>query len=443
MKIPSPLKPILAKSSPALVAIFAALATFCTYSCMYAFRKPFTAATFDGLSFAGVQLKILLVIAQLIGYTLSKFLGIKIVSEMKQQYRAVFIVGLIVFAGVMLLIFPLMPTPLNIVFMFLNGVPLGMVWGLVFSYIEGRRATEFMGSVLAVSFIFSSGFVKSVGKWLMNDIHVSQFWMPVATASIFLLPMLIFVFLLEQIPDPSLADKANRTERLPMTKTERREFIRHFLPGIIVLVLSYVLLSIIRDFRDNFVADIWKELGFNDASIFTKTETPVSVAILACMSLIMLVRNNFRALQLNHLMVALGFLLTGISTYGYVHMGISAQTWMILNGTGLYLGYIPFNVVFFERLIAAARKPANVGFLIYIADSFGYLGSIFVLLFKNFGHAEMSYGNFFINALYIGSVAGVILTLFSFIYFNNKIHPSTVAAEAAAASAKNQMVVNE
>jgi Family of unknown function (DUF5690) len=421
MKFPAPLRPYLEKSPAGVTAVFAAIVAFCTYSCMYAFRKPFTAATFDGLTYAGVQLKILLVIAQLIGYTLSKFMGIRIVSEMKHNYRAVSIIGLILFSGAMLVIFPLVPTPLNIFFMFLNGVPLGMVWGLVFSYIEGRRATEFMGSVLAISFIFSSGFVKSAGKWLMNDWHINQFWMPAATGALFALPMVLFVFLLEQIPAPSASDVASRTERLPMNGTERREFVMHFLPGIIVLVLTYVLLSIIRDFRDNFAADIWKQLGFNDAGIFTATETPISVAILACMSLIMLVRNNFRALQLNHFMVITGFLITGLATYAYVHGSITAKLWMILNGLGLYLGYIPFNVVFFERLIASARKPANVGFLIYIADSFGYLGSIFLLLFKNFGHADLSYASFFISALYIVSLTGIILTVLSLLYFNRKI----------------------
>ena len=411
----------LAKSHWTVTAVFAALVTFGLYSCMYAFRKPFTVATFDGLTYAGVKFKILLVIAQLIGYTLSKFMGIKIVSEMKQNFRALSIMGLIIFAWLMLLLFPIVPEPLQIVTLFLNGIPLGLVWGLVFSYIEGRRATEFMGSVLAVSFIFSSGFVKSVGKWLMNDEGISQFWMPFATGAVFLIPMLLFVFLIEQIPPPSAEDVALRTERLPMTQKERSDFVMHFLPGIVMLVLTYVLLSVIRDFRDNFMADIWKGLGNNDASIFTATETPISVAILGLMSLLMLVRNNFRSLQLNHVMVIAGFLITGVSTYGYTHQHVSAETWMILNGLGLYLGYIPFNVVFFERLIAAARKPANVGFLIYIADSFGYLGSICVLLFKNFGHSEMSYGNFFINALYIVSVVGVVLTLFSLVYFNRKI----------------------
>lgn len=424
----------LENAPPAVLPIFAAIAAFCTYSCMYAFRKPFTAATFDGLTYAGVQLKILLVIAQLIGYTLSKFLGIRIVSEMKHKHRATSIIGLIAFSGLALLAFPFLPAPLNILCLFFNGIPLGMVWGLVFSYIEGRKATEFMGSVLAISFIFSSGFVKSIGKWLMKEMHVDQFWMPVATGAIFLLPMLLFVFLLEQVPPPSADDIAQRTERQPMTAKERSDFLKHFLPGIIVLVVTYMLLSVIRDFRDNFVADIWKELGFNDPSIFTETETPISVAILALMSLLMVVRNNFRALQFNHLMVMAGFFIAGISTYGYMHQMLSAKMWMILNGLGLYLGYIPFNIVFFERLIAAARKPANVGFLIYVADSFGYLGSIVVLLFKNFGHAEMSYGNFFIQALYLVSIGGVLLTTFSLIYFTNKIGKEH-AAEMKAANA--------
>lgn len=421
MNLATPMKIRLERSPVILTSVFAALAAFCTYSCMYAFRKPFTAATFDGLTYAGIHLKILFVIAQLIGYTLSKFMGIRLVSEMKHHSRALSIVGLIAFAGLMLVGFALTPAPFNIFFMFMNGVPLGMVWGLVISYIEGRRSSEFMGSVLAISFIFSSGFVKSVGKWLMNDMGVSEFWMPAATGAIFLLPMLSFVLMLEQIPAPTAEDKAMRTERLPMTKAERKEFISHFLPGIVLLVLVYALLSVIRDFRDNFVADIWKELGFNDSTIFTKTETPISLAILFAMSLLMIVRNNFRALQISHYMVGVGFVIVGISTYAYMQHSITAPNWMVLNGLGLYLGYIPFNVVFFERLIAAARKPANVGFLIYIADSFGYLGSIAVLLFKNFGTSDMSYGNFFINALYVVSAAGVVLTLLSFIYFSRKI----------------------
>ncbi len=420
MTIPS-WKATLAKQPTALVAVYAALVAFCTYSCMYAFRKPFTAATFDGLFIWGFKYKDMLIIAQLIGYTFSKFAGIKIVAEMKGGNRGFSILILIAMATVALLFFGITPAPYNILFMFLNGVPLGMIWGIAFSYLEGRKATEFMGSVMAVSFIFSSGFVKSVGKWLLNDWHVSELWMPLLTGLIFLLPILLFVFLLEQTPEPTAEDVAHRSERRPMSADERKDYIREYLPGIIVLVVAYVMLTIIRDFRDNFAADIWKEIGFNDAGIFTTTEIPVSLAILGCMSLLILVKDNLLALQINHWMVAAGFIISGSSTWFYANGWLSAYWWMVLNGLGLYLGYVPFNVVFFERKIAAIRKPANVGFLMYVADSFGYLGSIGILLYKNFGAGNITYSSFFIHGLYVVSAIGVVFMLASLIYFNKKI----------------------
>jgi len=413
-------KSALSRSHPAAVAVFAALAAFCTYSCMYAFRKPFTAATFDGLYYAGLKYKDLLIITQLIGYTLSKFLGIKIVAEMKSRNRGFNVLLLIIVAAVSLFLFGITPAPYNIIFMFMNGIPLGMVWGIVFSFLEGRRATEFMGSVMAVSFIFSSGFVKSVGKFLMNS-GISEFWMPLLTGLIFIVPMLLFVFLLEQIPDPTPEDIAHRSERKPMNSEERRAFVKEYLPGIVVLVIAYVMLTIIRDFRDNFAADIWKELGFTDASIFTETEIPISLAILASMSMLIVIKNNLLAFRINHWIVALGFVIAGGSTFLFMQNILSAYWWMVLNGFGLYLGYVLFNVVFFERKIAAIRKPANVGFLIYIADSFGYLGSMFIILFKNFGTKDILYSNFFIQALYAVSIIGIVFMALSLFYFNKKL----------------------
>ncbi len=411
----------LSLANPALLAVYAALAAFFTYSCMYAFRKPFTAATFDGIYLAGLKYKDVLIVAQLLGYTLSKFLGIKIVAEMKNRSRGLNILLLVTLAAISLFLFALTPAPYNIVFMFANGIPLGMVWGIVFSYIEGRRATEFMGSVMAVSFIFSSGLVKRVGRSLMDGFHVSQFWMPFLTALIFAVPMLLFVFLLEQIPAPHADDIAHRSERAPMSAPERRDFVKSFLPGIVLLVVAYVMLTIIRDFRDNFAADIWKEYGYSNASVFTDSEVPVSIVILVCISLLIVIKDNLRALQVNHLMVATGFVIAGGATWLFTHHTISAFWWMVLNGTGLYLGYVPFNVVFFERKIAAIRRPANVGFLMYIADSFGYLGSMGVLLFKNFGAAQTGYADFFVSALYIVCITGLVFMILSLFYFNRKI----------------------
>ena len=71
-----------------IFSLYATVAAFCTYACMYAFRKPFTAASFEGFEYWGVELKTLLIISQVFGYTLSKFMGIKVVSEMTPGRRA-------------------------------------------------------------------------------------------------------------------------------------------------------------------------------------------------------------------------------------------------------------------------------------------------------------------------------------------------------------------
>ncbi len=204
------------------ISVYAAIAAFGVYFCMYAFRKPFTASGFEGLSFGHISYKVWLVTAQVIGYALSKFYGIRFISGMQLHRRASTIVLLIVVAWMMLLLLAIVPAPYNIVFLLLNGFPLGMVWGLVFSYLEGRRSTEFMGAVLSISFIFSSGVVKSVGKVLMVGHSVNEFWMPFFTGALFVFPLLLFTWLLDQVPPPSAEDVRLRAERRPMTAVEEK-----------------------------------------------------------------------------------------------------------------------------------------------------------------------------------------------------------------------------
>ena len=60
-------------------SLYAALVAFLTYASVYAYRKPFTVASFDGIHFWGVPYQTLLVIAQVFGYMASKFFGIKFI----------------------------------------------------------------------------------------------------------------------------------------------------------------------------------------------------------------------------------------------------------------------------------------------------------------------------------------------------------------------------
>jgi hypothetical protein len=93
---------------------------------------------------------------------------------------------------------------------------------------------------------------------------------------------------------------------------------------------------------------------------------------------------------------------------------------MTLVGLGLYMTYIPFNCIFFDRLIATFRYPGNVGFLIYVADAFGYLASVAVLITKEILHVKLQWVSFYSQGVIFLSVAGIVGTFISLIYFSKR-----------------------
>lgn len=400
-----------------VITLMGAIAAFGTYTCMYAFRKGFSAATFEGMQYLHIDYKVWLVISQLIGYTLSKFYGIKFIAELKHNQRLRAIFGLIGFAWFALLLFAIIPAPYNIICLFLNGFPLGMIWGLVFSYLEGRKTTEFMAAVLSVSLIFGSGFVKTRGRDLMTSFHISEFWMPFLTGALFAIPLIIFVFFLELMPEPTPEDIKLRTKRSPMNGEERKRFLQRFLPGIILTLIIYILLTVMRDIRDNFEVEIWRGLGNKDNSIFAKTDSIISIVVLISMSLLILIKRNLKAFTVIHLMIIGGCFLICVGTILFNLGIIDAKLWMTMAGLGLYLGYVPYNAIFFERMIATFHYKSNVGFIIYVSDSIGYLGSVAILLFKEFGNSTISWVAFFKMGVMVVGVIGGICAILSLIYF--------------------------
>ena len=404
-----------------VVTICASLIAFLAYSSVYAYRKPFTVATFEGIGYWNISYQTLLIISQVIGYMLSKFAGIKFIAELKSLGR--FRTGIILTgtAWLCLLGFGLVPAPWGILFMFINGFLLGFMWGVIFSYLEGRRTTDLMGAVLAVSFIFAGGFTRSVAKWLMVEWDVLEKWMPFFTGLVFVIPLLLFLFLLEKIPPPDEADKKERTVRVPMNAESRKLFLKTFGIGLVIVSITYLFLTVMRDIRDNYMANIWNELGYGtDYSIFTKTETNTSLLVLLTMGLLVLIRKNIRALAMVHIVIAAGFLIAGISSLLFINGRMDGAIWMQLVSLGLYMGYIPFNCIFFERLIASFRIAGNVGFLIYFADAFGYLGSVTVMLIKEFARLRLNWSEFYSHGVVIGSLLGLAGTIFSLMYFTRR-----------------------
>ena len=411
----------LQKQSQHFIAFYLGVAGFSTYFCMYAFRKPFTAADFQGITLWGVDYKIVLVIAQVLGYATAKGLGIKIVSEVLPQKRAKNILLMIAFAGINLLFFALIKPPYNCIFMFLNGLCLGMVYGLVFSFLEGREITEILGAGLAISFIVSSGIVKSMGKYFINN-GINEYWMPFWTGLIFFPLLLISVYALSVAPEPTKIDRKERSVRLPMNSDARKDFLKKYGFGLISLIIVYVLMTILRDIRDNFGVEIWREMGVLDASIFTKTESLIGLVICILTALMYFVKDHKMAFYLNHLMIFVGCLIILISTILFQNHAINSFGWTVFLGIGLYMAYVPYNGMLFDRLLAVLKEKANVGFLFYLADFSGYLATVFILIYQNFGTQKISWLSFLTDLAQILPIVCIISITVSFFYFNRKLN---------------------
>lgn len=413
----------LESANPILFTAVAGLAGFAAYFSMYAFRKPFSVALFaavPGWRFA-LDYKIALVLAQVLGYALSKLIGVKIIAEITPQKRATAILGLIALSWLALLLFALVPAPWNVMAMFLNGLPLGLIWGLVFGFMEGRRTSEVLGAILCASFIVASGAVKSVGKLLMDDWNVSAFWMPAAAGALFFPLLGASVWVLSQLPAPSRQDESARVRRAPMDGAARARFLQRYGLGIVLLVLAYILITAIRDFRDNFAAEIWTSLGYGQAAaVFTATEFPVAILSLTVLGVIIIVRDNSRALLVIHGVIFIGLMLLGLTTLAFQAGLLSPLAWMIASGAGLYMAYVPFNAMLFDRLIAASGTIGAAGFLIYVADASGYLGSCALLVWRNFGLVQLNWPQVFAAIAYGVSTFGMLLIAFSAFYFFRK-----------------------
>ena len=417
----------LARANPIVFTAVAGLAGFSAYFSMYAFRKPFTAATFEavpGWTFA-LDYKIALVVAQVAGYALSKFIGIKVISELSPSRRGGAILGLIGASWLALVGFAVIPAPWNVAMLFLNGLPLGMIWGLVFGYMEGRRVSEALGAILCTSFILSSGVVKSVGAWLVHAQHVDRFWMPAAAGAVFMPLLLASVWLLGQLPPPSPEDEALRVRRGPMNGAERAAFLSAYWPGVALLTVAYILLTAFRDFRDNFAAELWTAMGYgHESGVFSQSELPVAVVALGALACVMAVRDNLKALLAIHTIVVIGFILLGMSAWAFEAHLISPLMFMIAAGAGLYMAYTPFNAMLFDRLVAVSGRVATAGFLIYVADASGYMGSVALLIWRNFGAVKMDWLRFFILSAYATSIVGAVLSSAAAYYFLRKAQAS-------------------
>lgn len=396
------------------------IAAFGCYFCVYGFRKPFTAGTYEEQFFLGIHWKSILISSQIAGYMLSKWFGIFFVSSITWEKRAKAIIMSILVAELALLGFGLVPKPYNLIFLLLNGLPLGMIFGYIQGFLEGKKNTELFIAALGSSFILADGVSKSVGVSLLNW-GVAENWMPFAAGLLYALPFLFFVWMLTQIPRPTAQEVADRAERQPMTQKDRIELVKQLWPGIITISLLYLFASLLRGIRSDFAPEIWHYLGYDGVpSIYSQTEIWVTVGILVINGSLVLIKRNYLAFFISLSAIATGYLLLVIAGLWGVH-SMNSFWLIVLTGFGIYLPYLTITTSVFERMIAITRHKANIGFLMYIVDSIGYLGYNVLLIAAGFIFPNWNLPQLFFSWITILGFAGLALSAGSWIYFKGKL----------------------
>lgn len=369
------------KVNDVLFILWAGGAALLSYSLVYALRKPYTAASFDGIEVFGMDYKVVVTMIQILGYLLAKFIGIKLISELKKEDRFSFFLGSVLFAELSLLLFGLIPAPYNISAMFLNGLSLGCMWGVIFSFLEGRRVTDLLVSLLGVSIVISSGASKSIGLFVMNELHVDVFWMPAIVGAIAIPFLVLMAYMLKKLPPPTKEDIELRTERVTLNSEERKALFKRYTPILLLLFTGNLLLLVLRDIKEDFLVNI---IDMSDQSswLFAQVDGVVTVVILGLFALLTFFRNNFNVIIGLLLMVVVSCIFMSYISYNYEILQLSTVAWLFVQSLTLYISYLAFQTIFFERFIACFKIKGNVGFFIAIIDFIGYAGTVLFLLGK-------------------------------------------------------------
>lgn len=380
--------------SDLLFILWAGGAALLSYSLVYALRKPYTAAAFEGLEFFHMDYKVAVTIVQILGYLIAKFAGIKLISELKKETRFRFIVLASILAELALVGFWLLPAPYNLLVMFFNGLALGCMWGVIFSFIEGRRVTDLLASMLGVSIVFSSGTAKSIGLFVMNTLHIDQFLMPALIGGAALPLLLLLGYSLSRLPQPDEHDIASKSKRETLNGKQRWELFRQYMPMLTLLLAANFLLVILRDIKEDFLVNIFDVSSYS-SWIFARIDSIVTLIILGIFGLMMFVKSNIKSLMLLLSMVIAGSVVMGITSFGYNSIQFGPLSWLFIQSLCLYIAFLTFQTIFFDRFIACFKIRGCVGFFIALIDFIGYTGTVLVLTVKEFMHPDIDWLEFY------------------------------------------------
>jgi hypothetical protein len=144
-----------------------------------------------------------------------------------------------------------------------------------------------------------------------------------------------------------------------------------------------------------------------------------------------LIRDNRRAFFASLVACAIGCLLLVVALVGR-EVALTPFAFMVMVGLGLYLPYVAVHTTVFERMLAMTRQHGTITFLMYVADAFGYLGYVAVMLARHMVADAGGILGYFVGACWIAAAMSLVALAVAWRYFARGQETELVAAAEVA-----------
>ena len=181
----------------------------------------------------------------------------------------------------------------------------------------------------------------------MLEMGVNELTMPFVIGSLAFPLLLIGIYSLTKTPEPNKDDINLRGKRKPITWKESKSIVSLYRWPLCYMFIIYIVLTVLRDIRDNFAVEIWAELGQYSSFIYTTAELPIAFLVLIFLGILYLIKDNHLALLINARIMLGGALIMILSTILFLVNNYSPIIWMVVTGLGIFLPYILLNGILF------------------------------------------------------------------------------------------------
>ena len=172
------------------------------------------------------------------------------------------------------------------------------------------------------------------------------------------------------------------------------------MPLLVMLFAANLLLTVQRDIKEDFIVCII-DVSTISSWAFAYIDSAATVILLAIFALLAMNGNHLRVLCVILFLSALG-----MGTVAYVAAAaieMPTTWWLFLQTFCIDIAYLSFQTIFFERFIACFKVRGNVGFFIITIDFIGYLGTLALLLIKEFNAPHIDWASFYDHmSIYVG-----------------------------------------